>query len=140
MNLPILIETSRRLKLIKVGCVFPMVVVYILPHGEFGPNDHGPDTPHFTWIMSLLVSNSVSENFWIHKFRRILRENTVLRAVNWLCLVKMIYLYFIIYGLNRWILVIVLFQYFNTTLIILQSLNYSKLSKNLPFLTVLNQF
>ena len=24
----------------KVGCVFPMVVVSIQPHAEFGPNDH----------------------------------------------------------------------------------------------------
>ena len=32
----------------KVGCVFPMVVVSILPHAEFGPNDHREDAPHFT--------------------------------------------------------------------------------------------
>ena len=63
----------------------------------------------------------------------ILRKNTVVQTGYWLYLVKMIYLYFIIYALNRWELVIVLFQHFNTTLIILQSLNYSKLSENLPF-------
>ena len=31
----------------KVGRVFPMVVVSILPHAEFGPNDHREDAPHF---------------------------------------------------------------------------------------------
>ena len=31
----------------KVGCVFPMVVVSILPHAEFGPNDHRKDALHF---------------------------------------------------------------------------------------------
>ena len=32
----------------KVGCVFPMVVVSILPHAEFEPNDHQKDTPDFS--------------------------------------------------------------------------------------------
>jgi len=32
----------------KVSCVFPMVVVPLLPHAEFGPNDHQEDTPHFS--------------------------------------------------------------------------------------------
>ena len=46
----------------KVGCVFPMVVVSILPHAEFGPNDHREDAPHFTnddlnWGHRLLSSN-----------------------------------------------------------------------------------
>ena len=31
----------------KVGCVFPMVVVSLLLHAEFGPNDHRKDAPHF---------------------------------------------------------------------------------------------
>ena len=31
----------------KVGCVFPMVVVSILLHAEFGPNDHREDASHF---------------------------------------------------------------------------------------------
>ena len=40
----------------KVGCVFPMVVVSILPNAEIGPNDHGEDAPHFIFseIFSLL--------------------------------------------------------------------------------------
>ena len=32
----------------KVGRVFPMVVVSIQPHAEFGRNDHREDAPHFT--------------------------------------------------------------------------------------------
>ena len=31
----------------KVGCVFPIVVVSILPHTDFGQNGHSEDTPHF---------------------------------------------------------------------------------------------
>ena len=31
----------------KVGCVFPMIVVSILPHAEFGPNDQWEDAAHF---------------------------------------------------------------------------------------------
>ena len=29
----------------KMGCVFTMVVVSILPHVEFGPNDHREEAP-----------------------------------------------------------------------------------------------
>ena len=31
----------------KVGCGFPMVVVSILPHAKFGPNDRRVDAIHF---------------------------------------------------------------------------------------------
>ena len=31
----------------KVGCVFSMVVNSILPHAEFGRNDHREDVPHY---------------------------------------------------------------------------------------------
>ena len=31
----------------KVGCVFPMIAVSILPHAEFGLNGHWEDAPHF---------------------------------------------------------------------------------------------
>ena len=31
----------------KVGCVFPMVVVSMLPRTEFGRNDHWKDASHF---------------------------------------------------------------------------------------------
>ena len=30
-----------------MGCVFPMVIVSIPAHAEFGPNDHREDAPHF---------------------------------------------------------------------------------------------
>ena len=46
----------------KVGCVFAMIVVSILPHAELGPNDHRDDEPHFTWtkipfMISKLIVN-----------------------------------------------------------------------------------
>ena len=28
-----------------MGCIFPMVVFLLLPHGEFGPNGHQEDAP-----------------------------------------------------------------------------------------------
>ena len=31
----------------KVGCVFPLIIIPILPQAEFGPNDHQEDAPHF---------------------------------------------------------------------------------------------
>ena len=37
----------RLTKAYKMGCVFAMVVVSILPHAEFGPNDYQEDAPHF---------------------------------------------------------------------------------------------
>ena len=43
----------------KVGC-FPMVVVSILPHAEFGPNDHWEDAPHF--ILSNIPWNRLFVN------------------------------------------------------------------------------
>ena len=36
-----------------VGCVFPIVVVSILPHAEFGPNYHRVDAPHFSTFMNV---------------------------------------------------------------------------------------
>ena len=32
----------------KVGCVFPMIVVSLLPHAKVGPNDHREDATHFS--------------------------------------------------------------------------------------------
>ena len=32
----------------KAGCVFRMVIVSILPHAEFWPDDHREDAPHFS--------------------------------------------------------------------------------------------
>ena len=48
----------------KVGCVFSMVVVSIesiLPHGEFGRNDHREDVPHFiVWLKLVLEQDYLS--------------------------------------------------------------------------------
>ena len=38
-------EDLISLLICKVGCVVVMVVVSILPHAEFGPNDHRQDAP-----------------------------------------------------------------------------------------------
>lgn len=46
--IPIMIIFVKNLKkLYKVGCVFPMVVFFILHHVEFGPNGLRKDAPHF---------------------------------------------------------------------------------------------
>ena len=46
-------EDLISLLICKVGCVVVMVVVSILPHAEFGPNDHRKDAPPFTNNISL---------------------------------------------------------------------------------------
>ena len=38
---------QNTLQISKVGCVFLMVVVSLLPNAEFGRNDHREDAPHF---------------------------------------------------------------------------------------------
>ena len=40
-----------------------MVVVSILPHAEFGPNDHREDAPLFRCLAILLTSNIVSQKY-----------------------------------------------------------------------------
>ena len=37
----------------KLTCVFPMVIVSIMPHAEFGRNDHRGDEPHFNSCANL---------------------------------------------------------------------------------------
>ena len=39
--------------IIKVGCVFPVVVVSILPYADLGPNYHREDAPHFTIFINV---------------------------------------------------------------------------------------
>ena len=47
-NYPLLkIEMRKVNKFIKVGCAFPIVIGTIVPHAEFGPNDHPEDALHF---------------------------------------------------------------------------------------------
>ena len=41
----------------KVVCVFPMAVVSILPHVEFGPNYHWKDAPHVRCAKFFLPMN-----------------------------------------------------------------------------------
>ena len=41
----------------KVGCVFLTGVVSMLPHAEFGPNDHRENAPHFTFDPPARPSN-----------------------------------------------------------------------------------
>ena len=56
----------------KVGCLFPMVVVFIPPHTEFRPNDHRDDAPHFTWEsysnLVPLVSNWKPDLVFIYRY------------------------------------------------------------------------
>ena len=40
----------------KVGCILTTVIVSILPHAEFGRNDHREDTPHFMNDFDILVT------------------------------------------------------------------------------------
>ena len=43
----------------KVECAFPVVVVCLLPHAEFGRNDHREDAPHFNKPNKNLEDNPV---------------------------------------------------------------------------------
>ena len=47
---------------IKVGCVFPMVVVPILPDVEFGPNDYRDDAPRCMIRMKTMTIIDYSNN------------------------------------------------------------------------------
>ena len=63
-NLTLGFDCSK--KQTKVGCVFPMVVGPILPHAEFGRNDHQEDAPHFrfqkkSWSGAYLSSQARTE-------------------------------------------------------------------------------
>ena len=39
--------TLDNLNIGNMGCVFPMAIIFILPHAEFGPNDYQEDAHHF---------------------------------------------------------------------------------------------
>ena len=57
----------------KVGCVFPVAVISILPQAESGPYDHREDTPHFTRVLQ-------SEHHWPAEFQKnILVRNLIFR-------------------------------------------------------------
>ena len=42
----------------KGGCVFAIVVFFILPHAEFGRNDRQEDAPHFICVVIRLLDLS----------------------------------------------------------------------------------
>ena len=39
----------------KVGCIFLMAVIFLLPHAELGRNDHREDAPHFAFQIFLVA-------------------------------------------------------------------------------------
>ena len=45
---------NRYHEIIKVQCAFSMVIVSLLPHAEFIPNDHREDAAHFIFTALLL--------------------------------------------------------------------------------------
>ena len=49
---------------IKVKCVFPTVVGAILPHTEFGRNDHREDASHFIFKCKLTIPFAVNIGAW----------------------------------------------------------------------------
>ena len=77
----------------KVGCVFPMVVVFILPHVEFGRKDHREDAPHFTprtkmfsdesWFSFRSSDSPFSHSGRIHLYFQPCSETTVSFSNIW---------------------------------------------------------
>ena len=49
-------------KINKVECVFPMAIVSIQSHAEFGPNDHWEDALRFTSDYDTLISGLNMKN------------------------------------------------------------------------------
>ena len=49
----------------KVGCVFPMVIVSILPHAGFRLNDHRKDAPHFIICRVFTQKKNYGNNIFI---------------------------------------------------------------------------
>ena len=59
-------------------CVFAMVVVSILPHAEFGPNEHRKDAPHFIKVHCLRIYRS----YYIKTFL-----DDASKDGNWICVI-----------------------------------------------------
>ena len=55
----------------KEGCVFPVVVVPMLSHAEFGPNDHQEDASHFTFSGDIMSMSLLCAGIHAAKFRMI---------------------------------------------------------------------
>ena len=47
-----------------------MVVVSVVPHAEFGPNDHREDAPHFLfeWFHFYQYPSLKPKSFYVHRF------------------------------------------------------------------------
>ena len=61
------IKTPSFEKNTKVGCIFSMVFVSLLPNAEFGQNYHWKDAPHFKNLTNLFAFSFkivISEWFW----------------------------------------------------------------------------
>ena len=56
------IETKTDLR-IKVECVFPVIIVSILPHAEFEQNDHQEGGPHFTKMSDQSSHSTVASDY-----------------------------------------------------------------------------
>ena len=59
-------RASTYQKAYKLQCVFPIVVVSVLPHADFGRNDHREDVPHFNIKQSLLTCWNKNNNSCIN--------------------------------------------------------------------------
>ena len=69
----------------KEGYVFPMVVISILPHAIFGPNDHLEDAPHFTilaWKIKDETVTALKSQIW---FDCINVDPWLIIFQNWVC-------------------------------------------------------
>ena len=54
-----------------VACVFPMVVISILSHAEFGRNDHWEDVPHFNFTTFVgLRSNHSTQQILLFRMHK----------------------------------------------------------------------
>ena len=58
----------------KVGFVFAMIVVFMLHHAEFGPNDHQEDAPYYTFGLNPLVKHLI-HSVRYNSFKRIKTVN-----------------------------------------------------------------
>ena len=57
-----------------MGCVIPLVDVSILPHAEFGPNDHREDAPHEIFLKFLCREIVKSRLELLDATKRLLEE------------------------------------------------------------------
>ena len=63
--------------LYKVRCVFPMVVITMLPYAELGLNDHREAVPHFSYYLLIIGGVGIAVDFWLGRI-----PNTVEKILN----------------------------------------------------------